>query len=54
MIAITLLHASMSSYDVDLSPASRCDYRKRWFYTLNEIKVLYERNMEKVRDLKIL
>jgi len=52
MIAITLLHASMSSYDVDLSPASRCDYRKRWFYTLNEIKVLYGKEYGKGERLE--
>ena len=51
-VAITLLHASMFSHDVDLSPVSRCDYRKRWFYTLNEIKVLYEKEYRKGERLE--
>jgi len=52
MIAITLLHAFMFSHDVDLSPVSRSDYRKRWFYTLDEIKALYEKEYRKGERLE--
>ena len=47
MTPITILHASLFSHDVDRNPAPRCDYRKRWFYTLNEIKILYEKEYRK-------
>ena len=52
MIAITSPHTSMFSHNIDLSPASRHDYRKRWFYTLDEIKELYEKEYRKGQRLK--